>query len=468
MNRRILRTMGVSACLCGAAGDVGSAPASLPVRPNVILILADDLGWGDVGFNGNPAARTPHLDRMAAEGMILTDFHSNGAACTPTRAALLTGRYQQRSGLVNALFVGNRMQAGIGMAQHERLLPGRLREIGYASAIFGKWHLGGQPGAHPLNFGFDAFIGNIEGHIDYISKWNRLWPDWNRGFERFTEDGYATHLLSGYTVDFIAAKKDRPFFIYLSHACPHTPHMIPGDPPMYGQEGPKKSSQPEKYIRMIEEMDRGIGDILAKLRDLKLDVKTLVIFTSDNGQSREAEPFASAGPFRGAKGDMYEGGHRVPFAAWWPGVIPAGATSSAPAMTMDLNATVLDLAGLPMPGDRPLDGVSLKRLLLDGEPPPPRVLFWDNGRGQAVRAGKWKYVAVTDPKQKIRTRELFDLDVDLGEANDVSGAHPDVAKRMSDALTQWMKDVREGATVQPVYKTSPMPQARDVKSGGKR
>jgi len=430
--------------------------AATPEKPNIILILADDLGYGDVGFTGGKAARTPELDKLAAEGLVLSDFHTNGVACTPTRAAMMTGRYQQRSGLSNVLFVGRESQKGTGMAPHEVLIPERLREAGYKSALMGKWHLGSQPGAHPMQQGFDEFIGFLEGHVDYTNKWNRMWPDWNRGYEKFTEDGYLPHLLTRHTIDFIEANKDRPFFVYLAHACPHTPHMLPGDPPVYGSDakGKAENEQPEKYVPMITEMDNGIGEIANKLRELRIDKKTLVIFTSDNGQVADLAPVASAGPYRGGKGDMYEGGHRVPFLAWWPGSIAPGTISSQTAMTADLFPTFLDLAGLPMPSERPLDGLSLKETLLSGKPLPERILFWDNAREKAVRDGKWKLVDINDRKKNIHARELYDLEADAGETNDLAASQPEIAARLFRELEKWSADVAEGATPQPHYEIS--------------
>jgi arylsulfatase A-like enzyme len=199
-------------------------------------------------------------------------------------------------------------------------------------------------------------------------------------------------------------------------------------------------------------MDKGIGEITAKLRELGIDKKTLVLFTSDNGQVVDLAPVASAGPYRGGKGDMYEGGHRVPFLAWWPGTITPGKTSAQTAMTVDLFPTFLDLAGLPMPAERPLDGISLKETLLTGKPLPHRLLFWDNVRQKAVRDGKWKLVIVNDPKKKIRANELYDLEADPGETKDLAASQPEIAARLSRELEKWSADVANGATPQPFYK----------------
>jgi arylsulfatase A len=440
MNRRIR----YAAIAAAALGCFSAAQAR--ENPNIILILADDLGYGDVGFNGCEQVQTPHLDRLAREGMVFHDFHSNGAACTPTRAALLTGRYQQRSGLVNALFVGNERQLGHGLSPQEILIPEVLKDAGYVSAVFGKWHVGSEPGAHPLNQGFDRFVGNIEGHMDYISKWNRKWYDWNSGFEKFEEEGYVTHLLTRHTIDFIRENREQPFFIFLSHACPHTPHMLPDDEPMYGTSNPKVTVQPEKYVPMIEEMDKGVGEILAALDETGLSEKTMVIFTSDNGPHHNA---GTAQPYRGNKGDVYEGGHRVPFAIRWPGTIPAGSHSSATAITMDLMPTFLELAGLSHP--RPLDGLSLVPVLLENRSLPERTLFWDNGRGLAVRDGDLKLVRVQDRKTRQWSTELYNLKTDPSEQEDLAGQKPEAFKQLEEKLESWRQEVHRNSVNQPVY-----------------
>jgi arylsulfatase A len=419
-------------------------------RPNIIVIMADDMGVGDVGFNehSHPDARTPQLDRLASEGLILNDFHSNGAACTPARAAFLTGRYQQRSGLTNALFVGHPRQQGFGLSPDEVLIPTALKEAGYVSAVFGKWHVGGDEGSHPLNQGFDEFIGNIEGHIDYISKWNRRWYDWNRGFETFEEEGYVTHLLTRHTIDFIERHQDKPFFIFLSHACPHTPHQLPDDPPMYGTDNRVIPVSPEKYYPMIWEMDKGIGEIMDRLEALGLADNTLIIFTADNGHHHRA---GSAGIYRGNKGDVHEGGHRVPFAIRWPAGIEAGRVSSATVMLMDLMPTFIDLAGLHPQREPALDGISIAPLLRDEVANlPPRLLFWDNGRGQAVRDGDWKLVVTRPAPRQIET-ELFNLANDPSESNNLAAQYPERTAAMERQLADWMREVNEGAVQQRVY-----------------
>lgn len=442
----IRKTAGI--LLAGMTGLVSSS-AQEQRPPNIVFIMADDLGYGDVGFNEGsaPDARTPHLDQLAREGMVFRDFHANGAACTPSRAAFLTGRYQQRSGLVNALFVGHPRQQGFGLAPREVLIPAALEKAGYVSGIFGKWHVGGDEGSHPLRQGFNEFIGNIEGHLDYISKWNRRWYDWNRGVETFEEEGYVTHLLTRHTIDFIERHKDRPFFVFLSHACPHTPHQLPGDEPMYGSDNPVVAIHLEKYYPMIEEMDKGIGEIMETLRRLGIDDNTLVIFTSDNGPHPQA---GSSGVFRGTKSQVYEGGHRVPLAVRWPGVIKPGQVTDSTAMLMDWMPTFIELAGLPPQQEPALDGISLAPLLRGEADLPPRHLFWDNNRGQAVRDGEWKLVMIRQEGGQ-RLVELFNLADDPSESEDLSSRYPERTAQLEALLADWMRDVRRGAVQQPAY-----------------
>ena len=436
--------------MAGLAGLAAAADVSAQDKPNIILILADDLGYRDVGFTGGEI-RTPHLDRLAAEGMILTDFHANGPTCTPSRAALLTGRYQQRSGLVTALQAGNPDYDYIGLAPHEITIPTLLRNAGYRSALLGKWHLGSNLGAHPLRQGFDVFIGNLGGHVDYISRrGSRGNDDWYNGFEPLQEEGYVTHLLTGHTLDFMRENRENPFFIFLSHACPHTPHQVPGDEPAYRESGASGGGvDAAKYGAMIGEMDAGVGLILEELENLGLDQKTVVIFTSDNGPHPRA---GSAGPYRGRKSQLHEGGHRVPFAARWPGKIPAGSVRDETVMLMDLMPTFLGLAGLEPPAEPVLDGLSLTPLLLKGGELPQRTLFWDNVNNRAVRDGVWKMVSVLDRPTRSWSTELYRLDEDPGESRDLSQKHPETLQRLQRLYDQWSGEVRRGAVSQPFYK----------------
>jgi len=430
----------------------GAGHAHYGRAPNIVLILADDLGYGDLGCYGNRRNRTPNLDRLAREGMRLTDFHSNVPMCSPTRAALLTGRYQQRMGIETAL--GEHSE---GLDRSEVTIAERLREAGYATAIFGKWHLGPQPADAPIRHGFDEFRGHLHGAVDYISHVDRYGRvDWFHNDRPANEEGYNTTLITEHAVRFIEAHRDRPFFLYVPHSAIHFPWMTAED------EGYRKPGErytdlrklgPHKNVRpvvreMIEAVDRSVGRIVETLKRLELERRTVVFFTSDNGgylhyAGRHRGDISSNGPLRGQKGDVYEGGHRVPAIAWWPGHVEPGTVNRAAALTMDLFPTFLELADLEPPGaddPRKLDGVSLAPLLLRGEALPERTVFWRMRGRKAARRGPWKLVVSGG-----KPAELYRLDDDLAETRDVSARHADVAAELLEELAHWEREVKRVA-----------------------
>lgn len=421
------------------------ADAAAPL-PNIVLIVADDLGYGDLGCYGGRRARTPHLDRLAREGLRLTDFHTNGSTCSPTRAALLTGRYQQRCGVVEAL-----SERSPGLPGEVRTIAEYLKSKGYDTGIFGKWHLGSRPNssALPNRQGFDVFWGARHGGIDYVShvdRYGRL--DWWHDEESVYEVGYATDLLTAHAVRFIEGRRNGPFFLYLPHLACHFPWMAPEDQSYrkigenYDNDtktGPHPPAEvPCVVDKMVERLDDGVGKVMDYLRRLKLDRNTLVIFTSDNGgyvNYAGARNVSSNAPLRGGKTATYEGGHRVPCIAWWPGRIAAGDVSDATMMTMDLLPTFLELAGMPLPpadGPSALDGVSLVPVLLRGEQITERTLFWQTGDMRAARRGAWKVVIQHD-----QPAELYDLSTDLGERNNLAAREPERLRDMLAALATW-------------------------------
>lgn len=443
MNRQMTY---VIACLAAMAHFSPVAAEDLASRPNIVLIVADDLGYGDLGCYGGRRARTPHLDRLAQEGLRLTDFHANAASCSPTRAALLTGRYQQRSGVVEAL-----SERSPGLPDEARTMAEYLKSAGYATGIFGKWHLGSRPDSRalPNRQGFDVFCGARHGGIDYVShvdRYGRL--DWWHDEKPVDEAGYATDLLTEHAVRFIERRRAEPFFVYLPHLAVHFPWMEPTDE-SYREIGKNYDNQtktgphspadvPRVVDRMIERLDDGVGKVMACLRRLNLDRNTLVIFTSDNGgyvNYAGAKNVSSNAPLRGGKIGMYEGGHRVPCIAWWPNRIPAGGVNDATMMTMDLLPTFLELAGIPLPPGESLtalDGVSLVRPLLRGEPIAERTLFWQTADMKAVRRGRWKIVV-----QHEQPAELYDLSNDLGERKNLAAQESTRVREMLAALAVW-------------------------------
>jgi arylsulfatase A len=444
----------------GAEGGAGRAP-------NIFLILDDDLGYADLGCYGNAHVRTPNLDALAAQGVRFTDFHSNGPLCTPTRAALLTGRYQQRYGVDGVHGVGDLLPlSAVTIAR-------RLRDdAGYATGIFGKWHLSGHDrspeqykGRMPGDFGFDEFRGFMSGIIDYASHLNANGKrDWWHNDRIVDEKGYASHLVVDHATRFIRAHRDRPFFVFLSFPDIHFPFMTPDDPP-YFQPGeqygfPRSDKEPENrrlgphdgspdlqrvVHRMIGEMDTGVGRVIDTLKACGLDRDTFVFFTSDNGgyidyRGLNRGRISDMGPLRGQKSDLYEGGHRVPAIVWHPGRVPPGKVCDATALTFDLHPTFLDLAGLnpPPPGSADaLDGVSLLPLLFHGKPIAERAVAWFCYQWRALRKGAWKLIQNGD-----RPPELYNLAEDIGETTNRLSEFSTLGNALHKELQALERDVK--------------------------
>ena len=437
------------ACACR-----GAESPEIPARPNVVVILADDMGYGDASCYGNTAFRTPHLDALAAEGMRLTDFHSSGPVCSPTRAGLLTGRYQQRAGVPGVIFADPKQNRHHGLHTHEVTFAELLKQAGYTTAVFGKWHLGYRKKFNPLHHGFDRFRGYVSGNVDYISHYDRMGIyDWWEGLETVEEEGYTTHLITQHAVRFIEENKDRPFCVYVAHEAPHSPWQGPRDLPVRGPEARRENAVrgdqiKRAYREMIQEMDVSVCQIVSTLKRLDLAERTLVFFFSDNGGT----PTGSNGPLRGHKGQLWEGGHRVPAIAWWPGRITPGSTCGELAISIDLMPTMLALAGVEAPQGHKLDGVSLLPILLEGQSLGERTLFWSYRNQQAMRQGPWKLVISQQGRKNPRNAppiELFNLADDLGEQHNLADEHPERVKAMQAAIRAWQADVAAGATQQP-------------------
>lgn len=437
-------------------------------RPNFIVIMVDDMGYAGVGCFGNPYFETPEIDRMAREGMRMTDFHSSGTVCSPTRAGLLTGRYQQRAGIEAVIHPhSDHPEHRKGLKPSETTFAESLKAAGYVTGIVGKWHQGyphNDRDYHPQVHGFDEFVGYHSGNIDFVSHvGDHVKHDWWHGREETEEGGYATHLINRYADDFIRRHRDEPFCLYVSHLAIHNPVQVPGDPVRRTEAEGWKRWKPKTEAERIEKMegmtlpiDEGVGQIRRTLVELGLDQKTLVLFFSDNGASAD---FPSGSPdLRGRKGSVYEGGHKVPFVAWWPGKIEAGSKSAVPGMTIDVMPTLLSLAGVKLPSERPVDGVDLSPLLLAKGAIPERPLFWaslsnQGNRSEALREGPWKLV-VQHPKATPGTFEnprieLYRLDLDPGETNDLAETHPEVVKRLRKQWQAWFDDTRSTMTPQP-------------------
>lgn len=419
-------------------------------KPNVILITADDLGYGDLGCYGAPAIRTPNLDRMAAEGLRFTDFYSAAEVCTPSRAALLTGRYPLRSGMCGnerrVLFPESKG----GLPAEEVTLAEALKAAGYSTRHIGKWHLGHHAGSRPMDQGFDGFFGlpysnDMDARAglpkEATGSTDPPRDGWNvplmRGAEVVERPADQTTLTKRYTEDalkFIAEKKQGPFFLYLAHTFPHVP--------LFASPGFKGKSRAGLYGDTVEELDWSVGEITGALRREGLAGNTLVFFTSDNGPWLVMDgQGGSAGPLRDGKGSTWEGGMRVPGIAWMPGRIRPGVTGSM-AHAMDLMPTALAIAGLPLPGGVAIDGSDLSPLLFEAKPLPERpFMFYRGDRIFACRLGEWKahfetragFGTQQDPRQHDPPL-LFHLGRDPSEKRDVAAGHPEVVARIREAV----------------------------------
>ena len=420
-----------------------NSPESKAVKPNVIVIMADDLGYGDLGCYGNQEIQTPHLDRLAAEGIRFTDYHSNGTVCSPTRAALLTGKYQQRTGISFVVTVAKR---DLGLSLEETTFAESMKSAGYITGMFGKWHLGYDPRFNPVHQGFDEYVGFLAGNVDYHSHVDQAgYEDWWKGDQLIPEEGYTTDIITTHAVDFIKKHKEKKFLLYIPHEAPHFPYqgraskadrIIGGKPgedyPVLGSEEDYKAM----YREMVEVMDEGIGKIIQTLKELDLDKKTLVLFCSDNGATRDV---GSNAPFRDSKGTVWEGGHRVPAIAWWPETIKPQGINHETVMSMDLFPTIVEVAGGSLPKD--LDGISMKNLILKGESLHKRDLFWQYKSQRAIRSGEWKLVSLA-PEE---IPQLFNLKNDPEEAHNLAKTNPELVKELAQKLTDWENDVNNHA-----------------------
>ena len=433
-------------------------------RPNIIVIMVDDMGFAgpSIAPYGNPHYETPGMDQLAREGLRFSDFHSSGNVCSPTRAGLLTGRYQQRAGIEAVIHpYPEHPESQKGLRATEVTFAELFQNAGYATGMVGKWHLGypeRNSEFHPQNHGFDYFRGYHSGNIDYINHWGDHYEhDWWHGRTETPEEGYTTHLINQYALEFIEENQEQRFCLYIAHESPHAPIQGPNDPIQRGP-GMKERQTPleEAMKKMILEMDTGVDQVRNKIIELGLADNTLIMFFSDNG---DASQTATGSPnLRGRKGSVYEGGHRVPAIAWWPGRIEPNQQTDELAITLDIMPTILSLAGIDPPRDRPLDGLDLSPVLFAGKSLPKRTLYWgslsNNGnRSEAVREGPWKLIALhpnaNEGTYENEVLELYRLDRDLGEKKDLSAKNRKQLSKMKKQLDAWLADTQATATPQP-------------------
>ena len=403
-------------------------------KPNFVIILADDLGYGDLSCYGGTIL-TPALDGLARQGVRFTDFHSSGHVCSPTRAGLVTGRYQQRAGIAGVINADPKLPVHhTGLSTDEITFAELLRQAGYATAIMGKWHLGYKKKFNPLHHGFDQFHGFVSGNIDYHSHYDRMESyDWWDGMEHAHEEGYSTHLITNHAVKFIAetARQQQSFCLYIAHEAVHNPWQGPQDPIVRGPDklAGAKLNPKRAFREMLIELDRSVELVLEALDKNNVADNTLVFFCSDNGPAG-----GSAGPLRGRKGSHWEGGHRVPAICRWPNRVASGRTNRELCITLDLMPTMLAAAQVSVPNDHPLDGQDLLPVLTSGPQLPNRKLFWN---GKAMRHGPWKLIV---PKGSD-SPQLYHLDDDLGESKDLARDHSQRVSAMLADLAAWTLDV---------------------------
>jgi arylsulfatase A-like enzyme len=410
--------------------------------PNLVFFLSDDLGYADLGCYGARDIKTPHLDRLAREGVRFTDCHANAPVCTPTRVGFLTGRYQQRFGKDLEWALGPANNKTGGLRPSDSILPGALKKAGYRSAIYGKWHVGWNPDSRPIRHGFDEFFGILLGNADmYTHKYHDGSDDLWENDKPVRKTGYLTELLAERAVAWVQKNRDHPFFLYVPFNAVHWPFQPPGRPEPATAENWRDGTRSD-YARMVESMDKAVGEVMAALRRHGIEQNTLVAFSNDNGGER----LSDNSPFYHVKGTLFEGGIRVPGIVRWPGVARAGTVTSQVAATMDFTATLLAAAGAsPAPGK--LDGIDLTPALSGRRSEIDRALFWrinQPGRRQlAARRGRWKYIDDNTGNRNF-PELLFDLKADNTERKNVFFDNQQVAAGLRRAALEWEQDVDRG------------------------
>lgn len=422
------------------------ALAQAPARPNVVLIITDDAGYGDLSSYGATDLRTPNIDGIGRDGVRLTDFYANAPLCSPTRAALVTGRYQQRYAMEVALANANSPAAEQGLPAEGRSLPALLKGNGYATGLVGKWHLGYKPEFGPNAHGFDYFFGHKSGYIDFYQHTGGdggadLWEN----TAAVTVEGYMTDLVTARSVRFMEQNAARPFFLEVAYNAPHWPYQVPDRPSVAPGNArhmlphDENTSTRADYVAMMERVDQGVGEILGTLDRLNLAQNTLVIFTNDNG----GEWLSRNDPLFQRKWTLWEGGIRVPALIRFPGRIPAGRVSGQVGLTMDLSATILAVTGTTIPADLRLDGIDLMPILAGQSPEVERTLFWRTNAGghnqRAVRSGDFKLLL--DGNSML----VFNVRTDLAERQDLAKSRQDVARRLRPLLAAWEQEVNAEA-----------------------
>ncbi|BCS34990.1 N-acetylgalactosamine-6-sulfatase [Luteitalea sp. TBR-22] len=432
------------ACACWSVGG-GVSPAQEAGRgalPNVVLIITDDMGSADLSSYGATDIRTPRIDSLARDGVRMTAFYANAPVCTPTRAGLISGRYQQRYGLEEPMPSAGRPGGDVGLPGSPYSLPNLLAQRGYVTALVGKWHLGYRAEFSPRAHGFGSFFGLKSGYHDFYAHTGGdgkpdLWED----DRPVVMEGYTTDLITDRAVRFLEDHASRRFFLEIAYNAPHWPYQPPGRPSVaidnarHVRPWDEATGTRADYVAMVEQVDRGVGRVLDTLERLRLAPDTIVIFTNDNG----GEWLADNRPFFNRKSSVWEGGIRVPALIRWPGRIPAGTVSPQVGITMDLSATIVAATGGAAPAEARYEGLDLLPMLRGTVAPVTRTLFWRTavgGRSQvAVRSGDWKLML--DGNNAF----VFDVRADPGERQDLTRQRQDVARRLRALVAAWEADV---------------------------
>ena len=441
--RDFLKTLGFGSLGTLTAGTIFSISQALKCtaakkKPNFVILFTDDMGYGDWNRGGHPSIYTPNLNKMADEGVQMIQFYTANPVCSPSRSALLTGRNPIRTGVIQVFFPGN----GRGMSPNEITIAEALKPFGYKSACIGKWHLGSTYEYRPLRQGFDYYYGLLYSNDMYN-------PDLFRNDERIEHPTNQSTLTKRYTeeaISFIERSKNQPFLLYVPYTMPHIP--------LHASEKFLNTSKHGLYGDVIEEIDWSVGQIISILNRLGLSENTLVMFTSDNGPWMiMRQRGGTAGLLRGAKGDTWEGGMRVPFIARWPGRLPQGKVSTEVGSVLDFLPTCIELAGGAIPADRPIDGINLMSAL-EGKQSPERTIFFYRGEHlRAIQKGKWKlhfsyYDHSKGGYDRVKnwitpeTPLLFDLDVDPSERFDLASEHPDIVTELAAVAKQYKEEIQ--------------------------
>jgi arylsulfatase A-like enzyme len=436
--KRFGKTMWSAGVTAGSAFAEKSGEAERP--PNIVILLADDLGYGDLSVHGAKDVQTPNIDSIFRGGMEFKEAYVSYPACGPSRASLMTGRHHLMMGFPSNPDQVIPTEPGnlLGLPKGELTLADLLKKQGYATGLFGKWHLGVQPECHPLNRGFDEFYGFLNSLYRYFDLGNTKLPDcMQRGFERTHEKEYLTDAFARESAGFIERHKEQPFLLFASFSAVHTPLMYDkdlGNTPVPLDGTADLAENRRMLVNMIEGLDRGVGTIMQKLKACGLEDSTLVFFLSDNGGPEKTGVYSN-GSLRGYKGSLYEGGMRVPMAVYWPGKIKPGGSYEHPVLATDIFATSVESAGGQLPTDRRYDSKNMMPLLtgishepLHGE----ETLCWDALGMQAARKGDWKLVM-----QNKKVIGLYNIPADAGEQNNLAGAYPERVQELRGAFDRW-------------------------------